>query len=524
MKKTLFFLLILAFSKVAFGQNTLVSNANIFEGEPSITLNPQNPQHLIAAWMGFQFGQKITIKSSVSMNGGTTWSMPIYQPHETAGNSSADVSLGFGPNGDAFMCYIDYDNVGFTQGKIVVRKSSDGGLTWGPAVEAVNISDCPGKLCVDRPWMVIDPSPGPQTIIYVTSMNADQPALITPPYNPYVTVSIDGGQTFMNPRYLDTLNFLAGSSIPQPMPTPAIDGNGRFYAVYPSYLVAQSPYPRQILAFSDHSGIDMNHQVAYQGVNIGVSNSQFKRAGKLLADEAHAGHLAYCFLTEQNDQSDVYVMETNDAGLTWGAMQRVNQDPIGNNRVQDLVWADFNLSGDLVVTWRDRRNAPADGYSQPSEIYAAVKFYGNPAFTTDYPISSTVAAHDSVLEGSGNDFMSVVFYGDTCYAVWGDVRSGTLKIYLNKWNVHTQSGSIHEVPSASNVLLYPNPVYDVVQLPHENTETTKVEVFNELGQLLFVGAPSENGAFSVAHLPQGNYLLRCSSVGGNQVFRFTKAN
>lgn len=524
MGKYLLYIVIVTCVNQLVGQNTLVSNANIFEGEPSIALNPQNPQHLIAAWMGFQFGQKITIKSSVSMNGGTTWSVPVFQPHEAAGNSSADVSLGFGPNGDAFMCYIDYDNVGFTQGKIVVRKSTNGGLTWGPAIEAVNITDCPGKLCLDRPWMVIDPSNGPQTTIYVTSMNANQPALVTPPYNPYVTVSIDGGQTFMNPRYLDTLNFLAGSNIPQPMPSPAIDGNGRFYALYPSYLVAQSPYPRQIIAFSDHSGIDLSHQVAYQGLNVGVSNSQFKRAGKLLADEAHTGHLAYCFLSEQNDQSDVYVMETSDAGLTWGPMQRVNQDPIGNNRVQDLVWADFNLSGDLVITWRDRRNAPADGYSQPSEIYAAVKFYGNPAFTADYPLSSTVAAHDSVLEGSGNDFMSVVFHGDSCYAVWGDVRTGTLKIYLHKWNVHTQSGSVHEIPSASNVHLYPNPVNDALQLNLINPESLRVEVFNELGQLLFVGSPAENGTFSVAQLPKGNYLLRCIGVGGSQVLRFTKAH
>jgi hypothetical protein len=525
MQKTVYFLLFLAFSKVIFAQNTLVSNANIFEGEPSIALNPQNPQHLIAAWMGFQFGQKIVIKSAYSTNGGTSWSVPIFQAHLAAGNSSADVSLGFDHLGNAFMCYIDYDNVGFTQGKVVVRKSTDGGQSWGNAVEVINITDCPNKLCIDRPWMVVDQSGNaPLAPIYVTTMNADQPALITPPYNPYVSVSIDGGQTFMNPRYLDTLNFLAGSSIPQPMPTPAIDGNGRFYALYPSYLVAQSPYPRQILAFSDHNGIDLSHQVAYQGLNVGVSNSQFKRAGKLLADEAHAGHLAYCFLSEQNDQSDVYVMETTDAGLTWGTMQRVNQDPIGNNRVQDLVWADFNLSGDLVVTWRDRRNAPADGYSQPSEIYAAVKFYGNPAFTADYPISSTVAAHDSVLEGSGNDFMSVVFYGDTCYAVWGDVRTGTLKIYLNKWNVHTQSGSVHEIPSASNIFLYPNPVGDVMQLTYENPEATKVEVFNELGELVISGKLSIMATFDVSNLPKGSYLLRCSSAGSDQVLRFTKAH
>jgi hypothetical protein len=228
------------------GQNVLVSSGNYFEGEPSIAINPNNPQHLIAAWMGFQFGQKIVIKSAYSTNGGTTWSAPIFQAHLAPGNSSADVSLGFDHLGNAFMCYIDYDNVGFTQGQVVVRKSTDGGMTWGNAVEVINITDCPNKLCIDRPWMVVDQSGNaPLAPIYVTTMNADQPALISPPYNPYVSVSIDGGQSFMNPRVMDTVNYLAGTSITQPMPTPAIDGTGKFYAVYPSYVVSQSVYPRQ---------------------------------------------------------------------------------------------------------------------------------------------------------------------------------------------------------------------------------------------------------------------------------------
>ncbi|MEY4127960.1 MAG: hypothetical protein RL737_2149, partial [Bacteroidota bacterium] len=325
--KTLVFGCLCVLYSAVIGQNVLVSSGNYFEGEPSIAINPTNPQHLIAAWMGFQFGQKIVIKSAYSTNGGTTWSAPIFQAHLAPGNSSADVSLGFDHLGNAFMCYIDYDNVGFTQGQVVVRKSTDGGLSWGNAVEVINITDCPNKLCIDRPWMVVDQSGNsPLAPIYVTTMNADQPALITPPYNPYVSVSIDGGQSFMNPRVMDTLNYLAGTSITQPMPTPAIDGTGKFYAVYPSYVVSQSVYPRQVLASSTNHGTTITHQIVYQGLNVGVSNSLFKRAGKLIADPAHPGHLVYCFLSEQNDQSDVYLIETTDGGGTWGTMQKVNQD------------------------------------------------------------------------------------------------------------------------------------------------------------------------------------------------------
>jgi hypothetical protein len=484
--KTLVFFCFCILSSIVIGQNVLVSSDNYFEGEPSIAINPTNPQHLVAAWMGFQFGQKIVIKSAYSTNGGTTWSAPIFQAHLAPGNSSADVSLGFDHLGNAFMCYIDYDNVGFTQGQVVVRKSTDGGMSWGNAVEVINITDCPNKLCIDRPWMVVDQSGNaPLAPIYVTTMNADQPALITPPYNPYVSVSIDGGQSFMNPRVMDTLNYLAGTSITQPMPTPAIDGTGKFYAVYPSYVVSQSVYPRQILASSTNHGTTITHQIVYQGLNVGVSNSLFKRAGKLIADPAHPWHLAYCFLSEQNDQSDVYLMETTDGGGTWGTMQKVNQDPIGNNRVQDLLWGDFNESGDLVITWRDRRNAPNDGYDQASEIFAATKPFGAASVGLDYPISSQAAAHDTILEGSGNDFMSVVYAGDTCYAVWGDVRSGTLKIYLNKWNALTQQNSISVISEEYGLLTYPNPTSNLLFFKHTFSAPIELRIMNAQGVEVF---------------------------------------
>lgn len=521
------FLSVLIFILMAIGslmaQNTLVSSGNYFEGEPSLAIDPSNNQHLIAAWMGFQFNQKIVIKSSVSWNGGTSWTPPIFQSHESAGNSSADVSLGFDPQGNAYMCYIDYDNVGFSEGKVVVRKSTDGGISWSNSAEAINITDCPGQLCIDRPWMVIDPSGSTvPAALYITTMNADQPSMVLAPYHPYLSVSVDGGQTFLNPRHLDTLNFLAGATIPQPMPSPAVDGNGRFYAIYPSYLNTQSLYPRHVLAYTNDQGNSLDHLIAYQGVNIGVSNSQLKRAGKLMADESHPGHLAYCFLCELNDASDVYFMETNDGGSTWSTMQRVNQDPIGNNRIQDLVWGDFNEQGNLVITWRDRRNAPGDGYNQPSEVYAATKAYGASGFTQDYPITSQGIPHDTILEASGNDFMSVVYVGDSCYAVWGDVRSGTLKIYLNKWHVGNPQNNLFLIGEEFSFNVYPNPSSDklTINLPFEGPFS--INIFDEMGKLVFDEPSFIGNTIDIAKF-KGTYSLEIFYQGKTYSTKFKAA-
>ncbi|MEY4350887.1 MAG: hypothetical protein RL078_950, partial [Bacteroidota bacterium] len=156
MKKLLFTFIVLSVtSTFSFGQNTLVSSGQIFEGEPYLVLSPQNPQHLVAAWMGFQFNQKIVIKSAVSEDGGLTWSTPIWQAHQQSGNSSADVSMAYDTQGNLYMAYIDYDNLNFSNGAVICRKSTNGGISWGPAVVARALGSCPNKLCIDRPWIAV---------------------------------------------------------------------------------------------------------------------------------------------------------------------------------------------------------------------------------------------------------------------------------------------------------------------------------------------------------------------------------
>ncbi len=518
--KTLCFALLFWIPLLGFAQNNVeVSNAAIFEGEPYLTHNPLNPQHLVAAWMGYQWNQKIVIKSAVSFNGGTSWTQPVSQTHLIPSYSSADVSLGFDHLGNAFMCYIDYDNVTFSSGKVLLRKSTDGGLTWGNPTEVISISDCPGKLCIDRPWMVIDHfGANPTDAIYVCTMNADQPALVSAPYNPYLSVSTDGGVSFNNPRFMDTLQFLAGTTIPQPSATPAIGGDGTYWAIYPSYDVSQSPFPRHILVQTQDAGINLQHSIAYQGTLMGVSNGLFKRGGKLAADPAHSGHLAYLFLSQQNDQSDVYYIETFNGGAQWSAMQKINQDPAGIPRVQDLVWADFNEQGDLLACWRDRRNAGADGYNQPSEIYAATKNFGGAGFEQDYPITSQSVAHDTILEGKGNDFMSAVFIGDTAYAVWGDVRTGTVRIYLNKWNVNTQVGQSHLMSSETQMLISPNPVHDGFKIP-EKLLGYEVKIYNTQGEVVWKTDSATEQEINLSSFPMGGYLFLASE--GNVCFKAT---
>jgi hypothetical protein len=501
----LFLLLLSTISLVsATAQNILVSSGNIFEGEPYLAVNPQNEQHLVAAWMGFQINQKIVIKSVVSLDGGSTWSAPVWQAHQQTGNSSADVSLGFDLNGNLYMAYIDYDNVNFANGAVICRKSTDGGLSWGAAVVARSISSCPNKLCIDRPWIAVDPLTGS---IVITSTNAKQPTLVQAPYHPYMALSSDGGASF-SLQELDAAPFLAGNAIPQPMPSPAFANDGTFMAVYPSYETTQSILPRVVEVNKTAPASFYSYQTAFQGLGFGAGNDTLKSGPHLALDPNNSGRAAYFFMTAVFGDPDIAFIEKN--GSTWSAPSRVNNDPQANGAIQDLIWADYDTDGDLAVCWRDRRNGSPGTYSSASQIFCRIQ--SNQAWGAEFTISPVVA-HDSILLENGNDFLNVQFQNNQLYTVWGDVRSGSLKIYLNRYNQNDSTNFVQQIPTS--LPIYPNPSLGVFEVPIVYFGQA-FEVRNQDGKVVLMGALEQQ--LDLSSFPSGTYYL----LVGRQQFKLLK--
>ncbi|MDP4955827.1 MAG: hypothetical protein NWQ65_07070 [Crocinitomicaceae bacterium] len=437
-------------------QNLLVSSGQIFEGEPYLAVDPQNSNHLVAAWMGFQLNQKVVIKSVVSTDGGSTWTAPVWQAHQQAGNSSADVSLGFDLNGNLYMAYIDYDNVNFTNGAVICRKSIDGGLSWGPAVVARSIASCPNKLCIDRPWIAVDPLTGS---VVITSTNANQPGTVQAPFHPYMAISSDQGASF-SLQELDSAPYLAGNAISQPMPSPAFANDGLFMAIYPSYETTQSILPRVVEVSKTVAASFYNYQIAFQGLGFGTQNDTLKSGPHLSLDPTNSNRANYAFISEVYGDPDIICIEKN--GGAWSAPMRVNQDIQGNGVIQDLIWSDYDTDGDLAVCWRDRRNGVPGTYQSPSQIFCRIQ--SNQTWGTEFLISPLVA-HDSILLENGNDFLNVQFSNNQLYTIWGDVRQGSLKIFLNHFDQLSNSSSTNPIPTLAPI--FPNPSNGIFNIPQD---------------------------------------------------------
>ena len=524
MKTFLILSTLLFFCGSSFGQNQNISNGNIFDGEPYLSINPENPKHMVVAWMCYLPLTNVLIKTRVTFNGGQTWSNINSIVHAKPVYCSADPSIEFDASGNIFLSFIDYSR-SIDSGAVYVSKSTNGGLNWGAAVEAISAHSDPGKYPIDRPWMSIDHSGGVNDgNIYVTSMSPKVFGPIAPPYRPYFVVSTDGGSSFNPWVYLDTNNWFARNTVAQPMPTNCVSSNGTFHAIYPSYLIAQSFFARYIIASSNDAGNSFTYHTVLN-LSSGISDTLSKKGYLIRSNPANANHLAFFYLNKVHGDIDVFMSESFDEGAIWTSGIRINDDPIANNRMQDLLWADFDVNGNLVVSWRDRRNGTDSTYTTSSEIWGAYRSKDSTSFSANFKLSDNIVPYDTILSFSGNDFMCIKLMDDTLNAVWGDTRNGKLNIWFRQLSMTgttllTQKISSENIP---NIRIYPNPVKAIVNIESKNLQ--QIAIYDMAGNKI-LEKENENSAdkmkINLENYSAGTYLIEVTTSEGIKTTKIIK--
>ena len=520
MKLILSALIILLTSNI-FSQNENISEGDVFDGEPFLIVNPSNPQQITVAWMGFNGLDLVQIQTRVSGDGGITWGSINGIPHQEFGNVSADPSMAYNNDGELFVCYIDYDPF-YTSGGVYIRKSIDHGITWGDAVKAIDAFDDGLEFPVDRPWMVIDKSGGIYDgNIYITT----KPAPIIPiPNRNYFLVSTDNGESFNDWKNLDTTGWRIGAFIQAPMASPAVSADGNFHCVYPAWEITENLLPRFIHASSEDGGDNfIYHEMIESTGGDLITDTLLKQGYLLITDPSDANHLVFTFILQSLGDADIFILESNNSGATWTDKIRVNDDAINSGAVQDMVWADFNSSGDLLITWRDRRNAPDTGYATSSEFWAAVKWKDSIGFSPNFKLSDQLVAFDDVLKENGNDFMGCELIGDTAYAVWGELRELTLNIWFTKISAKSATGtSIVQIGSSTktNVNIFPNPAADLIYF--DALPINEIRIYNSSGEIVLEKKEYTGTGIDISKLIAGNYILTCKTDKGFSSGRFVK--
>ncbi len=501
-----------------FSQNSNLSQGLLFDGEPYLAIDPLNNSHLVVAWMGWIPFQQISIKTRTTFDGGQTWSPVQSIPHASPGFTSADPSLALDHLGRIYLAYVDYRQ-NPDSGAVYVMRSTDGGLNWDQRRKVIDAWDDGLKKPIDRPWLTIDRSGGIYSgNMYVTTKPAPW---IPTPNRPYFIRSTDAGQNWDPWRYLDTLNWLVGPYIAGPMAAPVTGPDGTFYAIYPSWELSQSLMPRFLIARSSDGGSSFDYHPVSSGAT-GIYDTLSKKGYQLIVDPSDSAHLAFLSISSFYGDPDIILVESHDFGISWADTTRINDDPAGNERMQELAWAGFSPAGDLVAAWRDRRNAPDTGYATSYEIWGAVRWHDSLAFSPNFRISDTIVAFDQVLMGKGNDFMNVVMAEDTMSAVWGDTRNGLLSIWFQRMDLrHPNTSGIRPVASetAPWARFGPNPANNFIWV--EAPGLTVLSLYDLGGKRLKTKFSGDTGVdaircmiMQVSDVPPGAYVLEVSTTRG----------
>ncbi len=379
--------------------------------EPSIAVDPNDPQHVVAAYQG-------NVQAAYSRDGGRTWTT-------TQGTApadykvSGDVSVTFDNGGHAILCYIAFDRLGTTdywahdatRNGIFVRRSLDGGATWEADYRVVRAWPTqPGIPFEDKPYIVADNTHGPYAgTLYIgwTEFTLDSSMIL-------FARSTDHGVTWSPPLRISTKGGLPRDDNGSVEGfTGAVGADGTLYVVW---------------ADGNHvvftRSADGGRSFAPSRPIVATAASYFKVADVDRANgfpqvgvDRRTGRLYVSWSDYRHGDVDVFVATSADRGHTFGPAVRVNSDALHDGRDQFFQWLAVDpADGAANVLFYDRR---ADSTNRHSIVVLARSTDGGRSFVNYAWTDTAFAARNEFI----GDYTGLAAQGGRVYGIWTEVDS-----------------------------------------------------------------------------------------------------
>ena len=386
---------------------------NLFpQNEPSVKISRVNPYKVIAAWRDFRTGVNPPLRRvgySLSTDGGETWSnsklLPQIIPNAAL---SSDPVVGVDLSGNFYIFTISInDDTG--NGELWVFKSTDQGETFDQVYQMANDL----SAFEDKEWATTDlnaSSPYANNLYCSWTRFSSGTEIL-------LVRSTDEGITWSSPVSVSDLSNVQGSF-------PAVGPNGELYVTWLGFNNT-----RQIMFDKSTDG-----GVTF-GTDVVISdaiNSWFPHMAVDLSNGPRKGYIYVTWGDERNGDDDAFLSYSSDGGETWSSVIRVNNDPVGNGKLQ--YWPSVAVSelGEISIIFYDTRNTVNNNFI---ETYLA---RSTDALTFTNELMSTEPSPTSIPNNDVRfgDYIGIDSYGGIVVPIWTDERAGgfDMDIYTAKIN------------------------------------------------------------------------------------------
>ncbi|HEV2616592.1 MAG TPA: sialidase family protein [Candidatus Acidoferrales bacterium] len=382
-----------------------------FFNEPSIAVNPNNPQQIVAAYQA-------RASAAFSADAGGHWALsPGAAPKDYA--VSGDVSVTFDDKGHAFLCYIAFDKLGTenywahnaTRNGIFVRRSDDGGKNWNSeASTVISHPTTPGIPFEDKPYIVADTNPKSPYAgnLYVgwTQFTISKSVIL-------FSRSTDGGATWSAPVEISSHEGLPRDD------NGAVEGfsgavasDGTLYAVW-------ADGDNIVFTCSKDGGktfAPSKEVVRVAPLYFKVSNVDRANGFPQLAIAPKTKRLFVSWSDYRNGDVDIFVSTSDDNGMSWASAVRVNSDPIHNGSDQFFQWLAVDpVTSAVCLVFYDRRD---DARNRNTTVALARSTDGGRNFQNYAWTRKPFASHDDFI----GDYTGIAAFNGRVYGIWAEER------------------------------------------------------------------------------------------------------
>ncbi len=359
------------------GDDIQVSTSTLPQNEPSIALNPSNPQ-ILAVGANDQLATRDWLAVYTSSDGGLTWTNGLIPTTGLVGlQDASDPAVSFSENGTLYYSGVAF-NVNFRtnipfDGTVFVSRSTDDGASF-PQTTVVDTSS--GKIFNDKPYIGVDETTGSFAgRVYVSwsrFTNSFQASDIMAAY------SGDGGRSFSSPHLISNSPSNQGS-------VPVVGPNGELYVVWNDVS-----NHRIVEAKSTDGGVSFSSPAVVSSIvplpqppNF-LANSLFRvNSFPTAAADDTDGNVYVGWADYRNGYADILSSRSLDGGATWSKPIKVNED--NTNHDHFFPWMAVS-HGLLTVAFYDRR---LDPQNHLVDVFYAESADGGASFAPNETISGS---------------------------------------------------------------------------------------------------------------------------------------